>query len=48
VTKAWELSGGSDMLFRRNSQNGAIEVINRDPSKAPNWGGLNAQLHSRQ
>jgi 2,3,4,5-tetrahydropyridine-2,6-dicarboxylate N-succinyltransferase len=48
IAKAWELSGGDNMLFRRNSQSGAIEVINRDPAQAPNWGGLNSQLHSKQ
>ena len=31
------------LLFRRNSQNGAVEAIVADSSK---WGGLNASLHS--
>lgn len=48
VVKAWELSGGDNMLFRRNSQTGAIEAINRNPDQAPSWGGLSAQLHSKQ
>ena len=41
VAKAVELSGQSDLLFRRNSQTGAVEVIARSGS----WGGLNAELH---
>jgi 2,3,4,5-tetrahydropyridine-2,6-dicarboxylate N-succinyltransferase len=44
VVKARELSGVSGMLFRRNSQTGAIEVIPRSGS----WGGLNAALHANQ
>jgi len=48
IVKAWELSGGNNMLFRRNSQSGAIEVINRDPNEPPSWGGLNTQLHDNQ
>ena len=46
TVKAWELNGGNNMLFRRNSQTGAIEVINKDPHSPPHWGGLNAALHS--
>ncbi|MBA3684439.1 MAG: tetrahydrodipicolinate N-succinyltransferase N-terminal domain-containing protein [Planctomycetes bacterium] len=46
VLKAWELSGQSDMLFRRNSQTGAIEVIGRTKGETPSWGGLNASLHN--
>ena len=42
VVKARELSGASGMLFRRNSQTGAIEVVPRSGS----WGGLNAALHA--
>ncbi len=38
---ARELSGASGMLFRRNSQSGAIEVVQR----SGDWGGLNAALH---
>ncbi len=48
VLKAWELSGQSDMLFRRNSQTGAIEVIGRNKGETPKWGGLNAALHSNR
>jgi 2,3,4,5-tetrahydropyridine-2,6-dicarboxylate N-succinyltransferase len=44
VVKARELSGASGMLFRRNSQTGAIEVVPRSGS----WGGLNAALHANQ
>jgi 2,3,4,5-tetrahydropyridine-2-carboxylate N-succinyltransferase len=42
VVKAKELSGASGMLFRRNSQSGALEVTARTGS----WGGLNAALHA--
>ncbi|MFB7946974.1 2,3,4,5-tetrahydropyridine-2,6-dicarboxylate N-succinyltransferase [Kitasatospora phosalacinea] len=42
VAKAVELSGQDNLLFRRNSQSGAVEVIARSGS----WGGLNADLHS--
>jgi len=42
TTKAKELSGASDLLFRRNSQSGAIEVVQRTGT----WGGLNAALHA--
>lgn len=42
VVKARELSGGSGLLFRRNSQSGAIEVVTREGG----WGGLNAALHA--
>jgi 2,3,4,5-tetrahydropyridine-2,6-dicarboxylate N-succinyltransferase len=41
-TKAAALSGEHNLLFRRNSQTGAIEVVSRTGS----WGGLNAALHS--
>jgi 2,3,4,5-tetrahydropyridine-2-carboxylate N-succinyltransferase len=44
VVKARELSGASGLLFRRNSQTGAIEVVPRTTS----WGGLNAALHADQ
>jgi 2,3,4,5-tetrahydropyridine-2,6-dicarboxylate N-succinyltransferase len=37
VVKAKELSGHADLLFRRNSQSGALEAIPR----AKTWGGLN-------
>jgi 2,3,4,5-tetrahydropyridine-2,6-dicarboxylate N-succinyltransferase len=42
VVKAAELSGASGLLFRRNSQTGAVEVVPRSGS----WAGLNAALHA--
>ena len=42
VVKALELSGASGMLFRRNSESGAVEAQQRTGS----WGGLNAVLHA--
>ena len=42
IVKAAELSGGDNLLFRRNSQSGALEVV----SKTGSWGGLNSILHS--
>lgn len=42
TVKARELSGAADLLFRRNSQSGAIEVVPRTGT----WGGLNAILHT--
>ena len=42
VVKARELSGASGLLFWRNSQTGAIEVVPRKGS----WSGLNAALHA--
>jgi 2,3,4,5-tetrahydropyridine-2-carboxylate N-succinyltransferase len=44
VVKARDLSGAGGLLFRRNSQTGAIEVVPRTGS----WGGLNAALHADQ
>jgi 2,3,4,5-tetrahydropyridine-2-carboxylate N-succinyltransferase len=41
IVKAAELSGGDNLLFRRNSQSGALEVV----SKTGSWGGLNSVLH---
>jgi 2,3,4,5-tetrahydropyridine-2-carboxylate N-succinyltransferase len=41
IVKAKELSGGNNLLFRRNSQTGAIEAQVRTGS----WGGLNSVLH---
>ena len=41
TVKARELSGANDLLFRRNSLSGAVEVVQRTGS----WGGLNAALH---
>ncbi len=43
VVSARELSGQSGLLFRRNSQSGAVEAIVSDAST---WGGLNTSLHS--
>jgi len=42
VAKAREVSGRDDLLFRRNSQTGAIEVVQRTGT----WGGLNSALHA--
>lgn len=42
IVKARELSGASNLLFRRNSQTGAIEAS----TKTGNWTGLNSVLHS--
>lgn len=42
IVKAAELSGGDNLLFRRNSQSGALEVV----SKTGSWGGLNSILHT--
>jgi 2,3,4,5-tetrahydropyridine-2-carboxylate N-succinyltransferase len=42
VVKARELSGADNLLFRRNSQSGAVEVLPRTGT----WGGLNAALHA--
>ncbi|MFM7047385.1 MAG: 2,3,4,5-tetrahydropyridine-2,6-dicarboxylate N-succinyltransferase [Actinomycetota bacterium] len=41
TVKAREMSGVSNMLFRRNSTTGAVEAVVRKGS----WGGLNAVLH---
>ncbi|MDX6331926.1 MAG: 2,3,4,5-tetrahydropyridine-2,6-dicarboxylate N-succinyltransferase [Streptomycetaceae bacterium] len=42
IVKALELSGASNLLFRRNSTTGTVEVLPRTGS----WGGLNEVLHS--
>jgi 2,3,4,5-tetrahydropyridine-2-carboxylate N-succinyltransferase len=42
VVKARELSGASNLLFRRNSQTGAVEAMPRSGT----WGGLNEILHA--
>ncbi len=42
VVSARALSGQSGLLFRRNSQTGAVEVL---PTDSGRWGGLNAALH---
>jgi 2,3,4,5-tetrahydropyridine-2,6-dicarboxylate N-succinyltransferase len=44
VVKARELSGADNLLFRRNSQSGAVEILPRSGT----WGGLNAALHAHQ
>ena len=44
VVKAAELSGASGLLFRRNSQTGAVEAVARSGT----WGGLNAALHANE
>ncbi len=43
VVQARELSGRSDLMFRRNSQTGAVEAM---PSSDSRWGGLNDDLHA--
>ena len=42
VVKARELSGANNLLFRRNSENGALEAL----PKTGDWGGLNSILHA--
>jgi 2,3,4,5-tetrahydropyridine-2-carboxylate N-succinyltransferase len=42
VVKAGTLSGASNVLFRRNSLDGCLEVVIREGS----WGGLNSVLHA--
>ena len=42
VAKAGAISGADNLLFRRNSQSGVIEVVMRTGT----WGGLNATLHA--
>ncbi len=42
VVKASALSGRDDLLFRQNSQTGAMEVL----SQTVDWGSLNADLHA--
>ncbi len=41
VVKARELSGAPNLLYRRNSETGAVEASPR----SGDWGGLNAALH---
>ena len=43
TVKARDLSGQSNLLFRRNSTTGAVEVL---PRTGTSWGGLNAALHA--
>jgi len=42
VVKARDLSGESNLLFRRDSQSGAVVAVARSGT----WGGLNAALHA--
>ena len=42
VVKARDLSGANNLLFRRNSENGALEAL----PKTGDWGGLNSILHA--
>ena len=42
TVKAKELSGANNLLFRRNSQSGALEAL----PKTGSWSGLNSVLHS--
>lgn len=42
IVKAGKLSGASNLLFRRNSLDGSLEVVLRTGS----WGGLNSVLHA--
>ena len=44
VVRARELSGRDGLLFRRNSETGAVEALPRSGS----WGGLNVTLHVEQ
>jgi 2,3,4,5-tetrahydropyridine-2,6-dicarboxylate N-succinyltransferase len=44
VVKARELTGANGLLFRRNSQNGAVEAMQRSGA----WSGLNAALHANE
>jgi 2,3,4,5-tetrahydropyridine-2-carboxylate N-succinyltransferase len=42
IVKAGSLSGANDLLFRRNSLDGSLEVVLRTGT----WGGLNSILHA--
>ena len=42
IVKAATLSGAHNLLFRRNSLDGALEVVSRTGT----WGGLNSILHA--
>ena len=42
IVKAGTLNGASNLLFRRNSLDGSLEVVMREGS----WGGLNSVLHA--
>jgi 2,3,4,5-tetrahydropyridine-2,6-dicarboxylate N-succinyltransferase len=41
--KAAELSGKDNMMFRRNSRTGILEMV---PNRGGEWGGLNTDLHN--
>jgi 2,3,4,5-tetrahydropyridine-2,6-dicarboxylate N-succinyltransferase len=43
VVSARTLTGKSGLLFRRNSQSGAVEVL---PTDSGRWGGINSTLHN--
>ena len=43
IVKASTLSGRDNLLFRRNSVDGAVEAL---PTNASVWGGVNATLHT--
>jgi 2,3,4,5-tetrahydropyridine-2-carboxylate N-succinyltransferase len=45
VRRGRELSGQSGLLYRRNSQTGAVEAV---PIDTTSWTGLNAELHANQ
>lgn len=42
VVKAIAISGGDNMLLRRNAGSGVVEMV---PNKGGEWGGLNKMLH---
>jgi 2,3,4,5-tetrahydropyridine-2-carboxylate N-succinyltransferase len=42
IVKAKDLSGANNLLFRRNSQSGSLEVL----PKTGTWSGLNSVLHN--
>jgi 2,3,4,5-tetrahydropyridine-2-carboxylate N-succinyltransferase len=44
IVKARELSGVSNLLFRRNSLDGSLEIVQRSGT----WDGLNPALHANQ
>lgn len=45
VIKAGRLSGGDNMMFRRNATTGEVEMV---PNNGGEWGGLNEVLHTNQ
>ena len=45
VMRGRELSGQDGLLYRRNSQTGAIETV---PTEGGTWSGLNTELHANQ